>query len=609
MHHDGMIQTSTSPVEISAHADRLQELRLQLRKHDLDGYLVPMADAFQSEYVAHSERRIKFITGFSGTAGFVIVMMDKAAFFTDGRYTIQAEDQIDPRLFEVFTLSSKTPHEWLCENLCTQTKIGFDPRLHTGDQIKKLELIALKRGASLIPVEQNLIDAIWSDRPQAAPTPVTTHDTTYAGKASALKRQEIGEALHKEGLNAALLTDPASIAWLLNVRGGDIPYSPLPLSTAILRADGTVEWFIESGKVTSVIDRALGPEITRYTPEEFPAAARRLGEARCKILVDSAEASFHTISLLNQCGAHVVYGDNPCLLPKARKNPTEIDGMRAAHRRDGAALVKLLAWLDDNAPKGNVTENDIDKKLSEFRASGSLYRGPSFATIVGSGPNGAIVHYRVKETTNRLLDQNSFLLLDSGAQYLDGTTDVTRTIPLGEITAEMRDRYTRVLKGHIALANARFPEGTTGADLDVLARQYLWNIGLDYAHGTGHGVGSYLCVHEGPQNISRRGSTALQIGMVLSNEPGYYKARHYGIRLENLQHVIELFEISSPERKMLGFEPLTLVPFDRRAIDTALLSQEEKNWINAYHARVHKALRPQLDEATGLWLANATKTL
>ncbi|MDD3181830.1 MAG: aminopeptidase P family protein [Alphaproteobacteria bacterium] len=609
MHHSQMIQNNTQLPTPAPFSDRLQDLRAQFRKLDLDGYLVPMSDAYQNEYVARSERRIKFISGFTGTSGFVIVLIDRAAFFTDSRYTIQAEDQIPPDLFEVYNVSQKTPNEWLCANLRSKMKIGFDPKLHSGDQVKKLEIVALKHGASLVPVEQNLIDSIWVDRPEATLAPIVMHDTIYAGKSSSLKRHEIANTLQQEGLNAALITDPASIAWLLNVRGGDVPYTPLPLSTAILRADGTVEWFVDPAKITAPLERGLGTEVTRYAPSDFPSAAKRLGEANSRVLVDSTQASFHIISLLDQCGAHVSYGDNPCILPKACKNTTEIDGMRAAHRRDGAAVVKLLVWLDEQAHKGTVSELDVDKKLTDFRSNGSLYRGASFATIVGSGPNGAIVHYRVNQSTNRVLDQNSFLLLDSGAQYLDGTTDITRTIPLGEITSEMKDRYTRVLKGHIALASIRFPEGTSGADLDVLARQYLWKLGLNYGHGTGHGVGCYLGVHEGPHSISRSGKSPFHIGMVTSNEPGYYKARHYGIRLENLQHVIELFEISSPECKMLGFEPLTLVPFDRRAIDEALMTREEKAWLNAYHARVHKALRPQLDETAGQWLANACKTL
>lgn len=604
-----MIHLAPLPPLASPFHDRLQALRSSLKAQGLDGFLVPMADEYQNEYVAPYAKRIKFLTGFTGSAAFVIVLMDRAAFFTDSRYTLQAQEQLPTGLYTLFDTAKKTPIEWLEETLLSQMTLGFDPTLHTAKQIKRIEIAALKRNARLMPMIENPIDVLWIDKPPAPCAPIVAHDTTYAGKASITKRHELGDALQKKNLNATVITSPASVAWLLNVRGGDVPYTPLPLSTAILRADGSAEWFVEPRKVAPGLDRTLGTEITRHPQDDFPAALRRLGEAKARVLVDPDETSHATIALLREAGATLVQGSDPCLLPRACKNNTEIDGMRAAHRRDGAALVKLLAWLDQTAPQGGMTEIDVEEKLTELRATGTLYRGPSFATIAGSGPNGAIVHYRAQKDTCRTLDQGSFLLLDSGAQYLDGTTDVTRTIPIGEITPEMRERYTRVLKGHIAMASIRFPEGTSGAELDVLARQYLWEVGLDYGHGTGHGVGSYLGVHEGPQSLSRRGTTALAPNMVLSNEPGFYKAKHYGIRLENLQYVVELFEISSPEMKMLGFEPLTLAPFDRRAIAVEILSQKEKAWLDAYHARVAKALRPQLDEVSAKWLTAATASL
>ncbi len=604
-----MIHLTPLPPLAPPFHDRLQALRTGLKTQGLDGFLVPMTDEYQNEYVAPYAKRIKFLTGFTGSAAFVIVLMDRAAFFTDSRYTLQAQEQLPAGLYTLLDMTKKTLGEWLEENLLSQMTLGFDPTLHTVKQIERLELAALKRNAHLTPVQDNPLDALWQDRPQAPCEPIVAHDTTYAGKPSVTKRHELGDTLQKKNVQAAVITDPASVAWLLNMRGGDVPYTPLPLSTAILRADGSVEWFVDPRKIAHSLDRTLGGEITRHAPDDFPAALRRLAEAKARVLIDPDETSYATIALLRKAGAPLVYESDPCALPRACKNNTEIDGMRAAHRRDGAALVKLLAWLDQNAPQGDLTEIDVEEKLTAFRASGTLYRGPSFATIAGSGPNGAIVHYRAKQETCRKLDQGSFLLLDSGAQYLDGTTDVTRTIPIGEITPEMRDRYTRVLKGHIAMASIRFPAGTSGAELDVLARQYLWEVGLDYGHGTGHGVGSYLGVHEGPQSLSRRGTVVLAPNMVLSNEPGYYKAKHYGIRLENLQYVVELFEISSPEMAMLGFEPLTLVPFDRRAIVVEALSPQEKNWLNAYHARVAKALRPQLDEASAAWLTTATAAL
>ncbi len=593
----------------SIYAERLQALRAEIRKLGLDGFLVPMADEYQNEYVPPSARRIEFLTGFTGSAAFVAVLHDRAAFFTDSRYTLQAERQVPQDLYNLFETSKKVPSDWLKETLSAQMKIGFDPRLHTARQIERLEVTLLKINASLSPVETNPLDAVWTDRPPTEKAPIAPHDVAYAGKSSAHKRQELVEDLRKMNVGAAVLTDPASVAWLLNVRGGDVPMTPLPLSRAILKSDGFVEWYVDPRKTSPDLERHLGSEVLRYAEEEFSAALKRLGEARAKVLIDPDEASYETLSLLRQSGASIQKGQDPCVLPRACKNQTELDGMRTAHRRDGAAIVKFLAWLDANAASGKLTELEAEEKLSAFRAEGSLYKGPSFETISAAGANGAIVHYRATEETNAKIETGSFFLVDSGGQYLDGTTDITRTIPIGDITHEMKDRYTRVLKGHIALACIRFPEGTWGAELDVLARQFLWAEGLDYGHGTGHGVGSYLCVHEGPQSISRRGNVPLRPGMVLSNEPGYYKTRHYGIRLENLMSVIELFEISSPDSKMFGFETLTLAPFDRRTILPELLDKNEKDWLNAYHARVHKALRPQLDEMTGAWLSNACATL
>lgn len=604
-----MTQTSLSTY-LSPFHERLATLKTQIKGMALDGFLVPMADKYLNEYVPASDRRIEYLTGFTGSSAFVVVLADKAAFFTDSRYTIQAENQVPQDLYATYDVARQTPAQWLQDTLRPQMRIGFDPRLHAARQIERYETIAAAAGATLLPVDTNPIDAIWPERPETPVTPVMAHDAAYSGKGSLLKRQEVGEALREKGANAAVLTDPASVAWLLNVRGNDVPDTPLPLSFAILRSDGTAEWYVDPRKVGKTLERHLGGEITIYHEKEFAAGLRRLGEAKCKVVLDTSEASYDIVTRLRQSGAVIESGEDPCALPRACKNSTEIDGMRAAHRRDGAALVRLMAWFDTAMHEGRrLTEIDVEKQLTLYRAEGQLYRGPSFETIAGSGPNGAIVHYRADELSNRVIDPNSFLLLDSGAQYLDGTTDVTRTLPTGELTREMKDRYTRVLKGHIALASIRFPAGTAGADLDVLARQFLWAAGLDYGHGTGHGVGSYLCVHEGPMAISRRANTALSAGMVLSNEPGFYKPRHYGIRLENMQYVVELFEISTPDTKMYGFEALTLAPFDRRAIQLDLLTKIERDWLNSYHARVNKTLRPQLDEATGAWLGQMTQPL
>ncbi len=599
---------ASSPSSLSF-SERLALLRTEIRQAGLDGFLAPMGDEYQNEYVPPSAKRIEFLTGFTGSAAFVVILHDRAAFFTDSRYTLQAQRQVPPELFEVFETSKKLPLDWLKEQLRAQMKVGFDPRLHTARQIERFEVVLLKINASLSPVEENPIDAIWTDRPPVLAAPIVPHDVAYAGKSSAHKRQELAEDLRKNNLNAAVITDPSSIAWLLNVRGGDVPMTPLPLSAAILKADGHVEWYVDPRKISAGLEGHLGSDVLRYDETDFPAALKRLGEARARVLLDMDESSYRVLSLLRQSGATIQKSEDPCALPRACKNQTEIDGMRSAHRRDGAAIVKFLAWLDANGLSGKITELEAEEKLESFRAEGSLYKGPSFETIAAAGANGAVVHYRATKETNAKIEAGSFFLLDSGGQYLDGTTDITRTVPIGEASPEMKDRYTRVLKGHIALASIRFPEGTWGAELDVLARQFLWAEGLDYGHGTGHGVGSYLCVHEGPQSISRRGNVPLRVGMVVSNEPGYYKAKHYGIRLENLQSVIELFEINSPDMKMFGFETLTLAPFDRRAIAPELLTKAEKDWLNAYHARVYKALRPQLDKASSDWLEKATTGL
>lgn len=586
-------------------ANRLQALRNEIQKRELDGLLVPMTDEYQNEYVPACARRIEYLTGFTGSYAFLVILSDEAAFFTDSRYTLQAAQQVSSDLFTLFDVSQKTPLEWLETFLKPSMKIGFDPTLHTEQQIERIEIALLKKNTGLAPTEENLIDLIWTDRPQPTITPAVAHDIVYAGKPSEEKRREIAALLQDKGFHAAVLTDPASIAWLLNVRGGDVPMTPLPLSSAILRVDGTMEWFLDARKVSKGLDKHLGGDVSRYDETDFQGALKRLGEARCRVLIDPARTSHQIFSILRLSGAAVEKGDDLCLLPRACKNLTELDGMRSAHRRDGAALVKFLAWIDKKA--GNrFTELEAEEQLEAFRAEGALYQGPSFETIAGAGPHGAIVHYRATKETNESVRPGSFFLVDSGGQYLDGTTDVTRTIPIGDISSEMKDRYTRVLKGMIALSSIRFPKGTSGMELDVLARQFLWAEGLDYGHGTGHGVGSYLSVHEGPQSISRRGEASLAPGMVLSNEPGYYKARHYGIRLENLQYVVELFDISEPDHKMYGFEVLTLAPFDRRAIVADMLTKGERCWLNAYHARVLKALCPQLDQKTGDWLKMAT---
>ncbi|HBM91024.1 MAG TPA: X-Pro aminopeptidase [Rhodospirillaceae bacterium] len=593
----------------SPFAKRLQDLRSALLSQGLDGFLVPMADPYLNEYVPPSDRRITFLSGFTGSFAFILVLGDRAVFFTDSRYTLQAKEEVSSDLFELYDTSKKTPTLWIKENLSDTVKIGFDPRLHSTSQIEQFPKGLQGKSIKLTPLSQNPIDALWHNRPTPKCEPIIPHEEKYTGKESTLKREEIAQKLKKRHYVATILTDPTSVAWLLNIRGGDVPDMPLPLCRAIVKSDRSTDLFMDPEKLSEGLHHHLGHEITIYKEEDFPIALDQLGRTKSRVLIDPTQTPHIFTDRLLQSGAMIERGDDLCALPRACKNATEIDGMRAAHRRDGAALVKLLAWLDSVIPLGKTTEIDVDKKLEAFRAEGSLHKGRSFPTIAGSGPNGAIVHYRASEKTNRTLDQNTFLLIDSGAQYLDGTTDVTRTIPIGKLTHEMRERFTRVLKGHIALASIHFPEETTGADLDVLARQYLWEIGEDYGHGTGHGVGSYLSVHEGPQSISHNSRIPLRAGMVLSNEPGFYKAGFYGIRHENLQYVTQLPDISLPERKMLGFETLTLVPFDRRGIIIEMLTQTEKDWLNAYHTRIEKALRPQLDNESSAWLLEATALL
>lgn len=591
------------------YASRLQALRDQLAKAGLSGFFVPMADEYQSEYVPDSAQRIAFLSGFTGSAGLIIVLKDKAAFFTDGRYTLQASQQVSPDLFAIYDSAVKTPAEWLAENTQKGMKLGFDPWLHTEDSIERLKKAIAKAGAELTEVERNPIDVIWRDRPAPPTAPIYAHDLAYTGKSSAEKRRVLAEELKQKGLTAAVLTDPASIAWLLNVRGGDTPNTPLPLSFAILYDDSTVKWFVDARKLTSGLRKHLGELIETCDPLLFAQALVDLGRAEKPVRIDPAEAAYWIIERLRAAGIKLDLGDDPCVLPKACKNSVEIEGMRSAHRRDGAALVKFFAWLEHELKHGEVTEIMAEEKLAEFRATNNLYRGPSFHTISGAGPNGAVVHYRSTPASNRKLKAGEFYLLDSGGQYMDGTTDVTRTISIGEPNSEMRDRFTRVLKGHIALAAVRFPEGTTGADLDVLARQYLWSAGIDYNHGTGHGVGSYLGVHEGPQGISKRNKVPLKPGMVVSNEPGYYKPGAYGIRIENLQTVVDMVELAGGERKMFGFETLTLAPIDCNAIETEMLTKAERGWIVAYHQRVREGLRPLLDDFAWAWLVTATAPL
>jgi len=586
-------------------ATRLDRLRRELAAQGLDGFIVPRADEHQGEYVPPRGQRLAWLTGFTGSAGLAIVLRDRAALFVDGRYTLQAAAQVDTRSFEIRHLIEEPPARWVGTALVPGAVLGYDPWLHTPHEVERFRVAAEEAGASLRAVAENPLDRAWPGQPAAPIAPVLPHTERFAGESARSKRARLGRGLAEEGAAAVVLTMPESIAWLLNIRGGDVPHTPLPLSFAILRQDGSVTLFIDRRKLAPGIERHLGNAVTVMPPEALGPALDALAGESGRVQVDPATAACWIFNRLEAAGARLHRAADPCLLPKACKNEIELDGTRAAHRRDGAALTRFLAWLAHEAPTGGLTEIAASDRLEMIRRGGEHFRDLSFPTISGAGSNGAIVHYRATPETEKRLEPGTLYLLDSGAQYLDGTTDVTRTVAIGEPTQEMRDRFTRVLKGHIALALARFPKGTTGTQLDAFARRALWQKGLDYDHGTGHGVGSYLGVHEGPQRISKApNSQALLPGMIVSNEPGYYKTGAYGIRIENLV-VVQPAE-GETEREILEFETLTLAPIDRNLIEPSLLDDEEIAWLDGYHVRVREALTPLVDPETRRWLAAAT---
>jgi len=535
------------------------------------------------------------------------VLKDKAAIFVDGRYTLQVRDQVDVNLFVPQHITEQPPAKWLLAN-APVGRLGYDPWLHTIDEVERMTAAAAGAGGELVAQARNAIDAAWPDQPPAPLTPVVPHPEEFSGEGAAAKRARIAQVLTEAKLAAAVISAPDSIAWLLNIRGDDVPHTPLPLSFCILRADGTAELFIDRRKLSRETEAHLGNAVAIRPPGELGAGLDALKDLR--VQCDPATGAAWIFERLAKAGAQVQRGVDPCQLPKARKNQVELDGTRAAHRRDGAALTRFLHWLSIQAPTGKLDELTAAAKLAEIRRQGEHFRDLSFDTIAGSGPNGAIVHYRSTEATNRNLQPGELFLLDSGAQYRDGTTDVTRTIAVGPPSAEMRDRFTRVLKGHIALATAKFPPGTSGSQLDSLARMPLWQAGLDFDHGTGHGVGSYLGVHEGPQRISKIPNTvALEPGMIVSNEPGYYKTGGYGIRIENLVAVREAQAPDGAERKLLEFETLTRAPIDLALVDTSLLSPQEIAWLNDYHDQVRAEIAPLLDGETRAWLEQATRRI
>lgn len=582
-------------------------LQAALKKQNLDGFIVPHEDEYQNEYLPASTDRLQWLSGFTGSAGAAVVMQDKAAMFVDGRYVIQIKQQVDKDLFDYERLEDGVA-KWLRSNVKAGQVIGYDPKLHSPSALAQLVEAIELAGGTAKAMEPNPIDVAWTDRPPMPLTPITIQPENLAGKSHAKKREEIAEILQEKNADYALITAPASIAWLLNIRGGDVQCTPLPLSTAIIRKDGHVELFVRSEKISSEISQHLGNEVSIQGEEDLETTLQGLPGKT--VLMDPNSASAWHFDTATNSGANVKKAMDVVALPKARKTQAELEGSATAHKRDAVAIIKFLHWLDTEAQSGEYDEISAATKLEMFRHENDGLKDLSFETISGAGANGALCHYRVSVSTVLPLKPNSLYLVDSGGQYQDGTTDITRTVPIGEPTDEMRDRFTRVLQGHIALATIRFPEGTTGPALDAFARAPLWQVGLDYDHGTGHGVGSFLGVHEGPQRISKASNTiALQPGMIVSNEPGYYKTGEYGIRIENLQFVLPPEEIAGGERPMMAFRTLTMAPIHRDLIDLDLLNKAERQYVDDYHAEVLKVIGPKFDGEIKSWLVKACAPL
>jgi Xaa-Pro aminopeptidase len=599
-------QTFDDTSERAQSAARVVALRAELKRQGFDGFVVPRADRQQNEYLPASEERLAWLTGFTGSAGAAIVLADRAVLFVDGRYTVQAAAQTDPNVFTIAHLAETPPADWLEQNLTSDARVGYDPWLHTRDGAERLRKACTAADAELVAVERNPIDVLWGDRTAPPAGRVVPHDIRYAGETAADKLARIRAELGKQRADALVVSDPQNVAWTFNIRGNDIAHTPLALAFALVPRDGRPALYVDGAKLDNAVRAALQDIAEVRAPDDL---TRDLSALSGTVRVDQASAAEALTRLIADGGGKPALGADPIALMKAVKNHAEIAGSRAAHQRDGAALTRFLAWFDREAPKGKLSEIDAVKTLEDFRRDTGLLKDVSFPTIAGAGPNGAIVHYRVTHESNRRIGSNELFLVDSGAQYEDGTTDVTRTVVVGEPTTEMRDRFTRVLKGHIAVATAIFPEGTSGAQLDSLARVSLWQGGLDFDHGTGHGVGSYLAVHEGPARISKLGTVALRRGMILSNEPGYYKTAAFGIRTENLVLVIAEPEPNGAEKPLNAFETLTLAPIDRRLIEPKMLTVKERTWLDSYHERVRDTLSPLIEGDTTRWLEKATRAV
>ncbi len=595
-------QRRTSP---ATGAPRLAALREAIRAEGIDAFLVPRADAHQGENVAACDERLAWLTGFTGSAGFAIAGLETAGLFVDGRYTIQSRIEVDVSAFTILRHPDDTAANWLIDALPQGGRAGFDPWLHTTGEIERIEAGLEGRRISLVPVE-NLVDRIWDDRPEPPAAPIVPHPTELAGRGSDEKRRVLASGLRDKGRAAFVLSLTDSIAWLLNIRGQDIARTPVPRAFAILHDTGRVDLFTEPSRCDAALRAHLGPDVAIAPPESFGPA---LDALTGRIGVDKATAPRWVADRLRAAGRGIDWAEDPCIRPKAIKTEAEIAGSRAAHLRDGAAMARFLAWLDAEASAGGLTEIDVVKRLEAFRAEAGALRDISFETICGAGPHGAIVHYRVSEASNRAIRAGELLLVDSGGQYQDGTTDITRTVAIGAPPPEARRPFTLVLRGLIAMSRLAWPEGLAGAHIDAAARAPLWSAGLDYDHGTGHGVGAYLGVHEGPQSLSRRSMAPIEAGMILSIEPGYYKEDAFGIRIENLGAVRPAEIPPGGERRMLTFETLTFAPIDRRLIDTALLDPAERSWVDRYHSEVLERISPQVDEKTVSWLRMACSAL
>jgi len=593
---------------MSSYADRLAALREQLKADRLDGFVVPLTDEHMSEYVGSYAQRLAWLTGFEGSAGSAVVLPEEAAIFVDGRYTLQVRSQVSADQWSYQSVPETSIAAWLKEHAPEGARIGYDPWLHSRDWVRQASESLAARGASLVPVKRNPIDAVWEDRPEASKAHLVVQPDLYAGKNAAEKRTDIADWLAKHGADAAVLSALDSIAWAFNVRGADVARTPVALAYALVNSDGTADLFVAGEKIDAAVRQHLGNGVRLHERSDFdPFLATLKGKT---VTVDPERAVAAIFEALEKAGAKILPLRDPTVLPKAIKNAAEIKGQKNAQARDGAAISRFLKWVEEEASKGELDELTASDHLEALRRESPELRDLSFDTISGAGPNGAIVHYRSSEKTNRKLETGSLYLVDSGGQYVDGTTDITRTVAIGQPTDEMRDRFTRVLQGHIAIATALFPKGTRGGQLDSFARRPLWDAGLDYAHGTGHGVGSFLGVHEGPQRIAPMtsaqagGDEPLAAGMILSNEPGYYKTGAYGIRIENLVLVVEK-QVDGAEKEMLGFETLTHAPIERRLIVKDMLSSAELAWLNGYHADVLAKIGPSLSGDDRAWLEAA----